>query len=181
MNPTEFAILGLLAEAPRSGYDIKKDVEERLAHFWSQSYGHIYPMLRRLHQRGLVTRTVERQEGRPDRKVYSVTDEGRHALEAWFAEPPAPPLPRNELLLRIFLGRHAPPEHLVRDVRAYGDMVERTLAELRAIEQRVEDEPDLHPDRLFWMLTLRYGIEVFQAISAWAEEAEAALAERAAR
>lgn len=39
MNATEFAILGLLAEGPLSGYDIKKEVEERLSHFWSQSYG----------------------------------------------------------------------------------------------------------------------------------------------
>jgi hypothetical protein len=35
------------------GYDIKKEVEERLSHFWSESYGHIYPMLRRLHDRDL--------------------------------------------------------------------------------------------------------------------------------
>lgn len=181
VNATEFAILGLLAEEPRSGYDIKKEVEERLAHFWSQSYGHIYPMLRRLESGGLVTMSLERQAGRPDRKVYSITDEGRRALEEWFTEPPAPPLPRNELLLRIFLGRHAPPRHLVRDVRNYREAVDRALAELRAIEERVVSEPDTNPDRVYWMLTLRYGIDVFQAISAWAGEAEAALEERDAR
>lgn len=177
VNPTEFAILGLIAEEPRSGYDIKKEVEERLSHFWSQSYGHIYPMLRRLHERGLVAKTLERQDGRPDRKVYSLTDEGREALEAWFAEPPPPQRPRNELLLRIFLGRHAPAEHLLRDVRNYRAGVARTLAELRAVETRVDREADTHPDRIYWKLTVRYGLKAFEALAEWGEEAEAALSE----
>lgn len=175
MNATEFAILGLLAEGPRSGYDIKKDVEERLSHFWSQSYGHIYPMLRRLDERGLVAMSVERQDGRPDRKVYSITGDGRRALEDWFAEPPALPLPRNELLLRIFMGRHGSDEHLLRDVRAYRSRVGSTLTHLRAVEARVAAEEPSRPDGVYWRLTLRYGLAAFEAIASWCEEAEAVL------
>lgn len=175
VNPTEFAILGLVAEEPRSGYDIKKEVEERLSHFWSQSYGHVYPMLRRLHDRGLVAQTLERQVGRPDRKVYSITDEGRRELKGWFAEPPPAESPRNELLLRIFLGRHAPPEHLLRDVRSHRERVLRALSELRAIEDRIQEEAATHPDRLYWLLTVRYGLKAFEALAEWGEEAEAAL------
>jgi PadR family transcriptional regulator AphA len=55
-NKTEFAILGLLASGPRSGYDIRKEVQDTLSHFWNESIGHIYPMLRRLHGKGLVSR-----------------------------------------------------------------------------------------------------------------------------
>lgn len=175
VNPTECAILGLLVEEPRSGYDIKKEVEARLSHFWSESFGHIYPMLNRLHDRGLVVRTVERQEGRPDRKVYSVTDRGRQELVDWFAEPPAPPRPRNELLLRIFLGRHAPTEHLLRDIRQYRKTTRDTLAHLRAIRERIEAEAHEHPDRKYWDLTLDYGLHVFEALALWGEKAEAAL------
>jgi len=182
VNPTEFAILGLLAEEPRSGYDIKKDVEERLSHFWSESFGHIYPMLRRLHGRGLVERSVERQEGRPDRKVYSITSEGRAALQAWFAEPPPPQRPRNEILLRIFLGRHADKEHLLRDVRGQREGFERTLAALRAVQDRLhgevgeeEDQREVHPDRVYWGLTLSYGLRALEALVQWGEEAEATL------
>jgi DNA-binding PadR family transcriptional regulator len=174
-NPTEFAILGLLAERPRSGYDIKKEVEERLGHFWSESYGHIYPMLRRLHRRDLVLRRVERQEGRPDRNVYSLTDDGRRALEDWFAEPPAPARPRNELLLRLFLGRHAPTEHLLRDLRAYSENVRENLARLQAVEARVEEDDDAGPDRVYWRLVLSFGIRAFEALAGWSDEAEAAL------
>jgi PadR family transcriptional regulator, regulatory protein AphA len=177
LNPTEFAILGLLAEGPLSGYDIKKEVEERLSHFWSLSYGHVYPMLRRLDEQGLVAMTVERQEGRPDRKVYAITDDGRRALEDAFVEPPAPSLPRNELLLRIFMGRHARKEHLLRDVRESRERAERTLAMLQAIEARVDGDPGRQAERVYWKLTLRYGLRVYRAIADWSREAEAVLAE----
>ena len=175
VNPTEFAILGLLAEEPRSGYDIKKEVEERLSHFWSESYGHIYPMLRRLHERDLVAKSVERQEGRPDRKVYSLTDAGRRALEVWFAEPPPPARPRNELLLRLFLGRYAPLDHLLRDVRSHQEGFARALSHLRAVEARLEAEAAGHPDVVYWKLTLGYGLKAFEALIDWGREAEAAL------
>jgi PadR family transcriptional regulator, regulatory protein AphA len=177
VNPTEFAILGLLAEEARSGYDIKNLVEERLSHFWSESFGHLYPMLRRLHERGLLAQRVERQEGRPDRKVYSITDAGREALEAWFAEPPSPQRPRNEVLLRIFLGRHTSPDHLVRDIRAQREGFASTLAQLRSVKVRLESEASDHPDRVYWGLTIEYGLKALEALVEWGDEAEATMRE----
>ncbi|MGH9601902.1 MAG: PadR family transcriptional regulator, partial [Terriglobales bacterium] len=47
-NTTRFALLGLLSLGPQSGYDLKKRMEQSIAHFWSESYGQIYPTLRRL-------------------------------------------------------------------------------------------------------------------------------------
>jgi PadR family transcriptional regulator, regulatory protein AphA len=177
VNPTEFAILGLLAEAPSSGYDIKREVEERLSHFWSESFGHIYPMLRRLDQKGLVEKSVQRQSGKPDRKVYAITPAGRDALEGWFAEPPAPQRPRNELLLRLFFGRHTSPDFLIRDVRAQREGFEAALAQLRAVRDRLEANPDPQPDRLYWELTLSYGVEAFEALIRWGRAAEDRLGE----
>jgi PadR family transcriptional regulator, regulatory protein AphA len=181
VNPTQFAILGLLAEEALSGYDIKKLVEERLSHFWSESFGHIYPMLHRLHQRGLVEQSVESQEGRPDRKVYSITEEGRAALESWFAEPPAPQRPRNEVLLRIFLGRHADPSYLIRDVRAQRDQFAHSLGQLRAVKARLDAQPRTGPDHIYWNLTLEYGLDALEALVDWGERAEASLREIAER
>jgi DNA-binding PadR family transcriptional regulator len=179
VNPTEFALLGLLAERSRSGYDIKQEVEARLSHFWSESFGHIYPMLRRLDERGLVEKTLDRQDGRPDRKVYSITDAGRETLVRWFDEPPAFPRPRNELLLRLFLGRHGPPEHLLRDVREFKKGVAGALDQLRAVASRIEHEGARNPDGIYWRLTLRYGVKAFAALAEWSDEAESALAELA--
>lgn len=177
---TEAAILGLLCEGPRTGYAIKRDVEQRLGHFWSESYGHVYPMLERLHAGGLTARSVERQSGRPDRKVHTITEQGRAALAAWFEDPPSPQRPRNELLLRVFLGRHAEPDLLLRDVRSNRAWAASALAELEELTDRLDaeaaDEPDIH----YWKLTLAYGLGVLRAHVAWARLAEEQLAEEVA-
>lgn len=174
-NPTEFAILGLLAEGPRSGYDVKRDVEEILSHFWSESFGHIYPMLRRLHGRGLVKQRVISRAGRPDRKVYSITAKGRTALKRWFTQPPAAPRPRNELLLRLFFGRHAEPGQLTRDVRHYRDELLKARERLEEVKARLDAESGESPDQAYWELTLDYGLAAFAALAEWSTMAAAQL------
>jgi hypothetical protein len=75
------------------------------------------------------------------------------------------------------MGRHAPAEHLLRDVRESRERAERTLAMLQAIGARVDADTGRDEDRTFWKLTLRYGLRVYQAIAEWGREAEAALRE----
>jgi len=84
---TEYAVLGMLALGPGSGYDLKKRIEGSIAHFWSESYGQIYPILAHLASQGLVERRLERQKGKPDRQVYSITAEGQERLGAWLTAP----------------------------------------------------------------------------------------------
>ena len=80
---TEYAVLGMLALGPGSGYDLKKRIEGSVAHFWSESYGQIYPILARLASRRLVERRLERQKGKPDRWRYRVEKLGKKLLPQW--------------------------------------------------------------------------------------------------
>lgn len=176
VNPTEYAILGLLAEEPRTGYDIKKEVEERFAHFWTESYGHIYPMLRRLRARRLVAvRVVGGKPGRPDRKLHSITAAGRRTLRAWFDVEIAPPRPRNELLLRIILGRFAPPDALRRDVQAYQERMRMMIGRLRAVRAIIDAEHADAPDAKYWLLSIEFGTRTLGAIDDWCTVAASAL------
>src|SRR5207245_11355342 len=79
-STTRYAVLGMLSAGPRSGYDIKKAVDSSIAHFWSESFGQIYPILRRLTADGFVRRRRETQRGKPARQVYSIMPRGREAL-----------------------------------------------------------------------------------------------------
>lgn len=75
---TIYAILGFLTVKPMSGYDIKKAVEVSIANFWKESYGQIYPMLKRLAKEGLVEKTDTEQGGsQVDRQT------NRHQIEAF--------------------------------------------------------------------------------------------------
>ncbi|MCZ6833476.1 MAG: PadR family transcriptional regulator, partial [Acidobacteria bacterium] len=51
---TSFPILGLLAVRPMSGYDLKQAIQATFGHFWTESFGQIYPELGRLAQAGLI-------------------------------------------------------------------------------------------------------------------------------
>src|SRR2546430_12571660 len=79
-NTSRYAILGVLSRRPMSGYDVKKLIERSIAHFWSESYGQIYPILNRLAAEGLAERRRGRPRGKPDRPVHLPTSQGRAEL-----------------------------------------------------------------------------------------------------
>jgi len=72
--------LGMLTDGPASGYDLKKQFESTFAHFFVAGFGSIYPALASLAEQRFVTCEEVPQEGKPDRKVYRITDEGRAFL-----------------------------------------------------------------------------------------------------
>jgi PadR family transcriptional regulator, regulatory protein AphA len=74
--------LGILALGDASGYEIKKRFDGPLRRIQEPSFGSIYPALTRLTREGLVSCTVQAQEKRPDKKVYSITPAGRAHLKA---------------------------------------------------------------------------------------------------
>lgn len=174
INRTEYAVLGLLAMGARTGYDIKKMVEETIGHFWNESFGHIYPVLKRLHERGWVSKTTEVVQGR-NRNVYALTAEGEAALQAWFKEPVAPTPLRNELLLKLFFGRFAQPEDLIAQIQAHRQRQQAGWVQLQQILDQLPAEAELSPHLLYWRLTLRMGVHVTQALMQWGDEALALL------
>jgi len=94
--------LGILSFEEATGYEIKKlSVEGRFSHFIDASFGSIYPALTRLCEEGLVNVRVEQQEGRPSRKVYSITETGRREFVKSLAEPPAPDKIKSEFLFVV--------------------------------------------------------------------------------
>jgi DNA-binding PadR family transcriptional regulator len=168
-------LLGLLTIEPMSGYDLGLAIRASIGHFWNESYGQIYPNLKRLAAAGLVTSKTEKQKGKPDRQVYSITAKGRTRLAKWLAVEPQPEIPRNELLLKLFFGTQASPRTLI----GYVDrMAKREAAILRNL-QRVEHEEIAalarFPDAPYWKMAARFGQLELEAHLRWAKETLAAL------
>lgn len=174
-STSRHAILGLLSLGPMSGYDLKKLVERSIAHFWSESYGQIYPILNQLAAAGLAERRRETQRGKPDRHVYSLTSRGREELARWLAHP-APPEPfRSELLLKLFLGGAAPVSASASHVEHYRNHQRQLLDTYARIERGLRKDMRGHPDLPYWLITLRYGQRRARAMLAWCDETLAAL------
>lgn len=106
---TRTLCLGILADGEATGYEIKKFVEERFGHFLEVSQSAIYPALGELHREGLVSCQEVRQDGRPDKKVYRLTDAGREALMEGLARSPGRHRVRSEFIALLLFTRWLPP------------------------------------------------------------------------
>lgn len=173
-SSTSKALLGLLTIEPMSGYDLGLVVRETIGHFWNESYGQIYPNLKRLAADGLVASKRERQDGKPDRYIYSITAKGREQLAAWLAIPPQPEIPRNELLLKLFFGRHAQPEAMIGYVAQMIETHRKLLAKFKKIEGEIAGSRR-YPDAPYWKMAARFGQIEMEAHLRWAEETLAEL------
>jgi PadR family transcriptional regulator AphA len=174
-NKSRYALLGMLSLAAMSGYDLKKTIGWSIGHFWNESYPQIYPVLKQLTQEGLTTDVLEKQEGRPDRHVYSLTEKGWDELRQWLTEPFESQVERNELLLKLMFGGYVPATMNTKHIERHRaiqverlHIYEQTEAQLRATQAN-------HPLLPYWLMTLSYGKHVAQALLNWCDETLAAL------
>lgn len=87
MSSTRHILLGLLSQQPMSGYDIRSMFSGLRWLADTPSYGSLYPTLHALLEEGLVTVNVEPGEGKPPKKLYSLTEAGHAALRSWLQKP----------------------------------------------------------------------------------------------
>ena len=107
--------LGMLTDGPASGYDLKKQFESTFSHFFAAGYGSIYPALSSLAEHDLVTCEKIPQEGKPDRKVYEITDAGSaYLLDA--LDNPAPCHKIRSEFLATLCFAHLMPDQQVQTV-----------------------------------------------------------------
>ena len=167
-------LLGLLTIEPMSGYDLGQMIKESIHHFWNESYGQIYPNLKRLSSGGFVTRKTEKQKGKPDRNIYSITNKGRERLQRWLQIEPQPEVPRNELMLKLFFGSNASPQTIHSYVEQMVARERAVLERFAFIECEIARNAD-YPSAPYWQMALRFGQIELEAHLRWAEETLAAL------
>lgn len=98
----KYAVLAALLEGEASGYELSKVFDVSLANFWPATPQQLYRELERLAQDGLVAARVVRQERRPDKRMFTLTEAGREDLRAFAAAPPRRPTAvRDELLIKV--------------------------------------------------------------------------------
>jgi PadR family transcriptional regulator AphA len=176
-NRTGYVILGMLSITPSgSGYEIHKAIEDNFGSFWGESYGQIYPALKRLAAEGLIEPCKPMTAPKKRRQEYALTDAGRVCLREWLALPFQNDPPRNEFLLKLFFGREAANGVPIMHVRELQERNRRMLATLEGIESMARGRELQNPHRPYWMLTLGLGIALTRAALDWGESALAELA-----
>ncbi len=175
-NQTAYVILGLLAiESNQSGYDVRKTIQGSVGYFWGESYGQIYPTLKRLAAEGLIVCRKSPAAARRQRQQYSITAAGHARLKDWLAIPYRDDPPRNEFLLKLFFGREAALGVSIRHIREFQDKLRRLLTTLQQMETIGRAKHSNNPHFPYWMLTHTFGVAQIRSALEWSESALAML------
>jgi len=172
------AILVLLEQDNASGYDLHKRFQQHMGFFWQASHQQIYSQLKKLSEGGLILMTEHIQQGKPDRKEYSISDTGREELVSWMQQLSKPMKVNDSLLVKLYGGHLSDPQTLLTDLQQQQQSYEKSLAVLLHIERQylALSETEKQPYKLPY-LTLRRGIYHVKGWLAWAAEARKMIAE----
>ncbi|TQF73326.1 PadR family transcriptional regulator [Rhodococcus spelaei] len=167
----EHALLVSLSEQSGSGYELARRFGKSIGFFWNATHQQIYRVLKRMDEAGWVDARTVGQDGRPDKKVYRVSDAGRTELQRWIAEPTEPGQLRNELAVKIRAASLGDLADVKAEVARHRDDHARRLEVYRLIEKRDFPAPDrLSGPQLHQYLVLRGGIRVEEGFTLWCQE-----------
>ncbi|SEB48723.1 PadR family transcriptional regulator [Paenibacillus sp. GP183] len=169
MNTLAYGLLNILTLAPQSGYDLML----RIQSFWPAKHSQIYPILASLEKEGLVSCEWVQQSDKPDKKVYSITEQGFESLRAWKCEPLGDPVLRDEMLLKLY---GLPLDELGSYRKMIGERLEFYRLKIMQVEKKLEKfreseegEPKPGSTLLGVYLLLRKAAFDLQAGISWCE------------
>ena len=164
-----YALLGSLADQPRTGYALLKHFEQSLAYAWPASHSQIYPELGRLVDQGLIEQT---ESGARNSKTYAVTHAGLADMRRWLLETTPERRVRSDAALRTFFLWLLTPEEAEQQLEEERSYWQGVLDEFR----RIQEEPTGHNKKARTLrIALEGGIRTVEARLAWLDDATAEL------
>jgi DNA-binding PadR family transcriptional regulator len=171
----DFALLGFLNYGPMTGYELKQYMDGSTSHFWNAKLSQIYTTLKALEQKGWIHSTIQVQEDRPDKRVYTITAEGRDNLKKWLADPPTESAAKNSLLLKLFFAAQIDRGTLFALLHMQKNLHQRQADFYRTetrdmIQNILQQNPSLRKDGLFWEAARRFGELLEETYVKWLDE-----------
>ncbi|MGO9925651.1 MAG: PadR family transcriptional regulator [Mycobacterium sp.] len=177
------AVLAALLEGESSGYDLAKSFDASVANFWMATPQQLYRELDRLAEQGLIQARVVHQERRPNKRMFSLTEAGRDAIQQFTARAPKPSVIRDELLIKVQAAdagdTQAVREFILERLQwATAKLQRYERLRTRLLDGRGEEEYLAQTERVGPYLTLLRGISFEQENIRWAERALAVIEHR---
>lgn len=178
-NKTKYLILGLLNEESLSGYEIKKIVDTRFSFFWSESFGQIYPQLKKLNEKKLIDKvSLEESENSKSSIKYSITDSGIRELKQWLEEPVEKEVVRYEILLKMYFSNIISPEIMLGHIKEFQISHRQQQKLFEKFQFQIEEYKDVHENHEDILMVLSFGQKVWEAYDNWCEEVSSLLEKR---
>lgn len=166
-------ILGLLNYGSMTGYDIMLTFKNSLNFFWTAQTSQIYRELQTLKNKGWVTDESIAQSGKPDKKLFSITDSGREELNRWLMEDDTGFETKSPILMKTFFrGERSIDENIEffrRIQRSCGEFAASSQNSTKSIEvyQQLVRDPQ---KALYWKMTFEYGVMYIRMLNEWAQK-----------
>lgn len=146
----DYVLLSLIQAHPAiSGYQLRAIINESTGYFFHAHLSQIYPSLKRLSKDGLVTFTVVPREGKPDLKLYSITEAGADVVHEWLVKPYEFQTTRANsdryFLKLVLMGYLAPEEieaYIDRGIEAFTEQADRIAQNNLDLEMSFIEEAD---------------------------------------
>ena len=155
----------MLTDGEASGYDLKKSFECSFGHCFAAGFGSIYPALASLAEHGLVSCREVPQQGKPDRKLYRITEKGRDYLLAELDNPAPSHKVRSEFLATMCFAHLMTPKQIATVLDSRIEDADRYLRIFDDIEASSDAE---------WpagvRFTLGFGRTMMQAMKKYVQE-----------
>lgn len=167
-----YSTLAILDYKCCSGYELWKIFSESTNYCWKATQQQIYRELAKLEAIEAIYFKVIFQEGRPDKKVYSITAKGRNLLQSWIETFIDPRAVKEELLVKILVAHLVPPKIILRELQRHHQIHSESLFACKQKEHEFfSSNSELSLKQKCEYLTLRWGISHELAWIAWCEEA----------
>ena len=162
-------ILGLLNYGNMTGYEIMEVFRDSLAHFWTANTSQIYRELQTLKKKGFVDSREIAQTGKPDKKEFSITEEGKAELKRWLREDNLK-CENVSVLMKTFFSANLGREENIRRMReAKAKLLEckAGLSVGKAVLEKYVEDMHAEEDGIYWRMTLDYGERQYQMLLEW--------------
>lgn len=170
-SKTGYVLLGLLNEENLTGYEIKKIVDTRFSFFWSESFGQIYPELKRLAAGGLIAVCEEpvSVEGKNSKQSikYQITASGRYELQEWLKTPVEKETVRYELLLKLYFSNSSSSATMLEHVREFEINHRRQQQLFGKFEAQLKQNLDVHSNHSRILMVLSFGQKLWESYADW--------------
>lgn len=135
--------LAILSKKPMHGYDLKNTFEELVSDQWSLNFGQVYTTLSRLERDGLVSVEAVKQEEKPDKKIYSLTEEGKEQLDIWLKQEPDWSVFHDELSFQLTALEYLNQGELISFLSGYRAYLSGLIRELILKKSEIADQKSM--------------------------------------
>ena len=173
----KYGLLGLLNYGKMTGYELDKAFNDSLEFFWQGQTSQVYRELSAMEKAGWLSYEIEVQTGKPNRKVYTITEQGRSEFKQWLTCDPNPANDalhlRSSFLMKLFFSGELNSSETIAIIQKFRDKCHEALNKMKDASGSIEKYGNLIKQEeamTSWRMVALFGKSYYESCEKWANE-----------